>query len=642
VAAESPAQLTEAIAAIRTGDRHRAREILSRLLRSDSSNSEYWIWMSTVVDTPRERIYCLESALRIDPTNRAAMRGLTILSAREPSEAEIAQALRPKRREFDPIQPAIQKTVEQAPGPEPSLRESPFAPRRGGQFLRFLSTALIGAAVIIIIAGVTYFVAPMFRPRFFGAASTLPPASPTATDTPLPGTPTATPLPAATRIIRTPVPLEVAATPLSLLVDATATATPVAGFTPHPSYEAYGFGVKAMQEDDYEQAIFFLQQVVDDNPEWADALYFLGKAQRLAGDIAGSIKSLDMALKLDQDFAPAYLERGRTLLLRDELAAERDFFSAIDKDPGFVEAYEELGTYYAERRLWQRLETYMQRAVDEGAGSPRVLIYLSEAKLNLLKYDDALDFALEGSADDPTMLDGYLAVGKAYVALGNYTLEDAYFTQAIWPLQTYTTYRPDDHQGWTALGSALLGIDQIDAALTALNRALDLNDRYAPAYLARGRLYTRLGQYEVAHDDLLSARRYGPETFELRLALAQVLYHLGGYQEALADYLAPAISETNQIKDVAVKERRLAEAYAIRALIFETNPDNLSDAIRHWQWVLELENALPQTRELAQTHYDELTGVGPTRTPTSSPTPTPTPTPEGAEPTPSPSPTPAP
>ncbi len=82
--------LTEAIAAIRVGDRHRARDLLSRLLRTDSANAEYWIWMSAVVDTPQERSYCLESALRLDPTNRAATRGMVILGKREATEAELS------------------------------------------------------------------------------------------------------------------------------------------------------------------------------------------------------------------------------------------------------------------------------------------------------------------------------------------------------------------------------------------------------------------------------------------------------------------------------------------------------------------------------------------------------------------------
>ncbi len=40
--------------------------------------------MSSLVDTQKERVYCLESALRLDPMNTTAMRGLVLLGARNP------------------------------------------------------------------------------------------------------------------------------------------------------------------------------------------------------------------------------------------------------------------------------------------------------------------------------------------------------------------------------------------------------------------------------------------------------------------------------------------------------------------------------------------------------------------------------
>ncbi len=89
---------TEAIAAVQAGDKGRARELLSRLLRIEPSNAEYWLWLSAAVPTERERLFCLKSALKHDPTNRAALRGLVILGARKPDPAELNAAIGiPKR-----------------------------------------------------------------------------------------------------------------------------------------------------------------------------------------------------------------------------------------------------------------------------------------------------------------------------------------------------------------------------------------------------------------------------------------------------------------------------------------------------------------------------------------------------------------
>ena len=76
--------LQEAIDAIRQGQRRRARDLLTRLLRADQSNPEYWLWMSSVVDSLKERKYCLEMVLRVDPDNRQARQGLVMMGAVPP------------------------------------------------------------------------------------------------------------------------------------------------------------------------------------------------------------------------------------------------------------------------------------------------------------------------------------------------------------------------------------------------------------------------------------------------------------------------------------------------------------------------------------------------------------------------------
>jgi tetratricopeptide (TPR) repeat protein len=629
MAVDSGNILTEAIAAVRLGDRARARELLSKLLRSDSQNAEYWVWMSSVVDSSRERKYCLESALRIDPTNRAALRGLVILGERTPTDRELSQALKIGRRQIEPLQEIAPTKLEPEPerqativskSPEPS--KSPLKPKRRSVLPRVLILALVAVVGVGGIYALITFVGPMLNPRYFGFASTLPAPSATATDTPLPGTPTATPLPAATRIIRTPISTEFYATPLGFLIPATATPTPIAGYTPHPNVEAYAAGINALESGDYEQAIFFLDQALTVNPDFVEALYFKGEAQRRSGLIGTAIRTFDQASQLDPDYAATYLGRGRALLERDEIAAEQDFQRALDRDPTFSEAYVELAQYYIRKRLWQRLETKMEQAIDDGAATPRLYIYLSEAEINLAKYEGALAASLQGSADDPGLLEGYLAVGRAYVALAVNSLESSYFPSAIWPMETYLTYAPEDPLGWAIYGRALVGLGDYELALQALNTAIALNDRSATAYQARGILYTKTGQYDLAIQDLYDARRYGAESFDLFIATARTLYYLGDYQVALREYLNPIITEGSNISDQFIKERKLGEAYALRGLIYETNPLNESDAIRQWSWILDFENALPETKALAQQHYDELTGIGPTRTPTPSPIPT--------------------
>jgi len=91
--------LQEAIDAIHQGQRLRARDLLTRLLRSDQSNPEYWLWMSSVVETLKEQVFCLQNALRLDPDNQTARKGLILLGALPPEEQ--VTPVPPARRKWE-------------------------------------------------------------------------------------------------------------------------------------------------------------------------------------------------------------------------------------------------------------------------------------------------------------------------------------------------------------------------------------------------------------------------------------------------------------------------------------------------------------------------------------------------------------
>jgi len=583
--------LTEAIAAARAGDRPRARELLSRLLRTDSANAEYWVWLSAVVDTDRERIYCLESALKLDPTNRAALRGLVLLGARKPQRGEIAPVMRVSRR--------------QAAAAAPKAR-----PKRAGPGINwgFVGATLLGILVIVtvgLLARPILSLGDLFRPRGISLAPTLPPVTLPATNTAVSRPPTNTPIPAATRILRTPIPTELAGTPLSFFVAATPTPTPILGVTPRPDFEPWMSAVHAFQAGDYEATLAFLKQVHEISPELPDSYYLEGEALRLSGKPAESIQAYDKAITLAK-FPPAYLGRGIALLELRPNAEPLDFDRAIEADPNMVEAYLIKSDYLASRRLWQTMEEMLQVAIDSGVHAPILYLRLSEAQINREHYEQAMASAIEGSASDPTLTEGYLALGRAYTEMDQ-------FSTALWPLQTYVAYRPDDARGWAYLARVYVALHQPAESMQAANLALEINGHSALAFLARGFANLELGYYEAGLQDFQNARRYGQGSYWLDMGFATTYYYTKDYTQAL-NYVNPAI------KDSVLNERRVAFGYVLRALVYEsTDPPLLEDAIINWHWVLDLKGSDSESRSLAEAHLLELTGEGPTRTPTQPP-----------------------
>ena len=630
----------EAIAAARSGNRVRARRLLTKLLKTDSSVVDYWVWMSSVVESKREKIYCLESALKLDPTNRAVLRGLTLMGARAPSDAELASAAKIPRRQIASI--ATGASV----GGRMRLPRLPW---------RIMAYA--AAAVVVLFAGgfLVRAVLPLFGPRALSTAPTLPPPTSAASFTP--ETPTATPttIPATLRVQRTAVPTELALTPLAFFVEQTPTPTAVVGVTPHAAYEAFSAGLRAIERGNYEQAVDFFDQVLDLDDSLPDVYYLRGEAQRLyamsddgAEDrsalLGTAINSYDRAVLLDSEYAPAYLGRGLALVERaliregpDGVTGQdlpTDFAKAFELDSSLMQAYVAQGEFMRSVGLWKNTEETMQAALDAGLRDPRIYILMAESQLNRGQPEVALENAIEGSGADPTDLHGYFVLGRTFNRLEQYE-------QALPPMLTYVAYSSDDHRGWSDLGRAQFETGELAAATFSLNRALDIKPDYSPAYIGRGWLNLELGDHQSGLVDFQKALQFGQETVEMYLGLGHAYFLLGDLQQGLNQANAAiALAAGEEVCEIL--DRDTSRGYYLRAIISEASDELTDYAIQNWEWILSLECPDPMIRAIAEERLLILTGElpapSPTATRTAGPTPTPTISPTATV-SPSPSPT---
>ncbi len=76
--------LEQGIAAAKQGDTLRARRHLTQVLHADNVNERAWLWLSQVVETPQERIKCLEQVVHINPHHAVAQQALQKLGVPPP------------------------------------------------------------------------------------------------------------------------------------------------------------------------------------------------------------------------------------------------------------------------------------------------------------------------------------------------------------------------------------------------------------------------------------------------------------------------------------------------------------------------------------------------------------------------------
>src|SRR6266487_1663802 len=415
--ADNDAVFQEAVEALRAGNKSRARELLTGLLKTNQNNATYWVWMSSTVDTTKERIYCLQTAYKLDPENAAAKRGLILHGALPPDETiQPFQVNRPRAWE-EKLLLAHEKPKLKGWA---AVKASPEARLSG--FVA-LGAVLIGAVVF-------GFILPRVN-QDLGPATATPGPSPTYTLTPTALNATGQPA-----VIGT-------AAPLSELLPVPYTVTPL--YVPmqgSPLTSDIYLSVKsAYAKGDWDEVIRGLQQVGQaetDATKQADAYYYLGEAYRFKGDFNSAVNSYELAIRVDPKFGPAYVGIARARLLINPNANVSSFLDeAIRLDPNFGQAY-------LERAILKLKENDIEGALaDLGEAdrrlpnSPLVYFQLAQARIKEGDLDLALSAAKRANELDVTNLQTYLLLGQIYAAAGN-------VEEAVKTLDIYLKYKPED------------------------------------------------------------------------------------------------------------------------------------------------------------------------------------------------------
>lgn len=572
----------KAVDFIEQGNFADARDLLTRLLKTDQNNAVYWVWLSAAMETQKERIYCLQTALKLDPENAAARRGLTLLGGLPPAEG-----LSPFPMNHPRPWDSKLKLADETPRP------TGFKALVANPMVRVVSLLLMGGLLIGgVIAGFSVF--GLFRPEPTRRVQQ-----------------TFTPFPTATLDMTQQVQER---GPLAGLIDATYTPTPIYAATPYEgvALDPYRGAMRAYENENWEMVAQMMIQVATISPGSADTLYFIAEAYRLDERYQDALDYYQEAIKVNPNFAPSYLGRARTnLAINPRRSVMADFDSAINLDPNYGEAFLERGLYQLSQRNTEAAMEDLREAGNLLPDSPQVYIALARVELAQENYPEALEAAIHANELDIVNLESYLVLGMAYRANGE-------TDKALEALEVYTLYSKENAEAFSFLGATYFNRGEYDKALEALDQALSLDRTSSQGYYWRGETNLELGNVEEAISDLRAALRYNQNFFDAGVALTRALYANEDYNNGYAEL---------------IKHEKLADTDEKRAIFLYYRAISLgkigfpNESIRDWEAILELpeEAVSEEMREEAQASIDAFRTATPipptaTRTPTRTPT----------------------
>jgi tetratricopeptide (TPR) repeat protein len=548
--AEDDVVFQEAVEALREGKKARARELAHGIAQDRSEQRNYWVWMSATMDTPKERIYCLQTALKMDPENATAKRGLILHGALPPD---------------DTIQPFPVNV--RAPGRRKLLLAHEKPKPKGWAAVKASPVARVGGFVaigaLIVSALVFGFIIPGANRVTTAPTNTAGP-SPTYTLTPTFVNATGRPGIAST-----------SSAPLSELLAAPHTATPLYVVTQRPPQSADMYrGVKlAFEKGDWDAVIRGMQDIITVEPEAADTHYYIGEAYRFKGDYANAINAYQAALAANRNFGPAYVGLARARLGLDPNADVRSFLDeAIRLDPNFGEAYLERAIARIQQSDNSGALSDLAQADSRLPNSPLVFFHLARARLQEDDLDLALSAAQRSNQLDVTLLPTYLLLAQIYAETGN---DD----EAVKALDIYLKYNANDAMAYLLLGEMHFNNREYEDTVNDMNRVLVLDRNRREPYLYRFLSNVELGRGEQADEDIDRVLLYYSNSFEARLAIIRL--HI------LQERFGSAVLELDRIQSLAKTDEQKAQAYYWGAIAYENRTD-VRNAVKYWQLLLDL------------------------------------------------------
>jgi tetratricopeptide (TPR) repeat protein len=290
--------------------------------------------------------------------------------------------------------------------------------------------------------------------------------------------------------------------------------------------------------DRHEAALPHLQQAVELDPHSTDHLIALGRAYRSSGEWSQAEVIYARCLQDNPSSAQVWKEAGEVALSNGNASqAESWFERACSLAPS--DAVCLIGSARAALQMGQNKNAIerAQSAYKLAPNEPQVLTGFGDILSNQGKTEKAIqayDRAIKISAGDP----------QIQLARSRLLLKSGQYTDAINDIRNVINTTHEDPAAWELLADAYECGSQLDEALIAINRALEIAPRSGAYRLAQGRIYRKVGQLDQALKVLRALELDEPENGNLPGELGKVYEARRETDAALEAYLrAVALNE---------------------------------------------------------------------------------------------------
>ncbi|MEX0679629.1 MAG: tetratricopeptide repeat protein [Pirellulales bacterium] len=294
-------------------------------------------------------------------------------------------------------------------------------------------------------------------------------------------------------------------------------------------------GVAAHQEGRNDEAVKAISRAIAINPARAVYHNHLGAAYAGLSDLERAEASLRRALELCETDSQVHYNLAILLNLRGKSAeAVEHYRRAVELNPRSAEAHLNLGNLLRDREDWAAAEQSYRAALAARPRYVKALVNLAAVCARQRKLDEAQDAWRQIVEIEPRNFDAHFHLGSALQSKGQ--LEGA-----IRSLQAAILIDPRHAEAQNNLGCAHRAVGQLDEAERCFRLALDARPGFFEAYNNLGAVRQSQLQHDAAIDCFRKALELKPASAEALANLGSCLTLVGKTDEAI-EYLRRAVA----------------------------------------------------------------------------------------------------
>jgi tetratricopeptide (TPR) repeat protein len=303
--------------------------------------------------------------------------------------------------------------------------------------------------------------------------------------------------------------------------------------------------VQFHQSGQLAQAEPLYRQIIQSNPNHADAHHLLGLLARQTGHRDASVSIIQRAIALNPRAVAYRFNLGMVYLDLGQMAEAMECFrQEIALNPQHAESHLNLGIAYANQGQFAEAAAYYRQTLVINSNNADAHNNLGIALVMQKESTEALRHFREALRINPNYV-------NAYVNLGNVLKDQKQWAEAAACYREALQRQPNHANAHNNLGLALYGQGQVNEAIQCYREALRLQPNYASAFNNLGNAYQHLKQTENAADCYRQALRLNPNHANAHNNLGIVLF-VQGQLDVAARSFRQALAIKPQFVDALV------------------------------------------------------------------------------------------